>query len=152
MQPAEILPKPPQAWFFVVDAGRGRLLTCSRIAYDRLHVDEVSAIEYEAEQHERGRPSPRSGKSGNTYASRGREDEYQIRRFAKEVVDWIEAQAERIDSSRFTLFAAPRFLGELRKLLAAPLAERIEERQAALTHVSTADLAKHPAVAELLPG
>ena len=151
MQREEGLPRPPQAWFFVVDAGRARLLTCSKVAFDRLHVDELSAIEYEPEEHERGRPSPRTGKSGNTYASLGRESEHQIRRFAKEVEDWIENHLERIDAPSITLFSAPRFLGELRKLFGPTVVDRIEERQAALTQLSTSDLARHPAVAELLP-
>lgn len=151
MQSHDVLPEPPQAWFFVVDGGRCRLLKCSRVPYGRLHVDEVSAIEYEPEEHERGRPSPRSGKSGNTYASRGREDEYQIRRFAKEVVEWMAKKVERIETPSITLFAAPRFLGELRKLFGPALAKRIEERQGDLTQLTTAGLAKHPAVTELLP-
>jgi protein required for attachment to host cells len=151
MQSHDVLPKPPQAWFFVVDGGRGRLLRCSRVPHGRLHVDEVSAIEYRPEEHERGRPSPRTGKSGNTYASRGREDEYQIRRFAKEVVDWIAKHADRIETPSITLFAAPRFLGELRKLYGPALSKRIDERQGDLTQLSRAGLAKHPAVTELLP-
>jgi protein required for attachment to host cells len=151
MQRDEGLPPPPQAWFFVLDAGRARLLTCRRAAFERLRVEELSALAYEPEPHQRGRPSPRTGKSGKTYASLGREDEHQIRRFAKEVEDWIEAHVERIDAPRIALFAAPRFLGELRKLLTPSLAKRLEERPADLTHLSTSDLAKHPSVAELLP-
>jgi protein required for attachment to host cells len=151
MQSDHALPKLPQAWFFTVDGGRGRFLKCSRVPYGRLHVDEVSAIQYQPEEHQRGRPSPRSGKSGNTYASRGREDEYQLRRFAKEVVDWMAKRVERIETPSIKLFAAPRFLGELRKLYGPALTKRIEEHPGDLTHLSTAALAKHPAVTELLP-
>ena len=142
---------PNKVWFLVVDAGKGRLLEASRNLPGRIHVREHDEIEYTQEEHEHGRPSPRSGKSGNTYASRGREDEYQIRRFAKEVVDWIAKHAERIETSSITLFAAPRFLGELRKLYGPALTKRIDERQGDLTHLSSAGLAKHPAVTELLP-
>ena len=151
MQPEEILPKPPQVWFFIVDAGRGRLLKCTRVAHGRLHVAEVSAIENDNEEHEHGRPSPRTGKSGNTYASGGHEDEHQIRRFAKEVVGWIEEHVAKIDCRTVRLFAAPRFLGELRKLYSSGLNGRLDEHLADLTHLTPAGLAKHPAVAELFP-
>ena len=152
MQPENILPRPPQVSFFIVDGGRGRLLKCTRVAHGRLHVAEVSAIENDDEEHEHGRPSPRSGKSGNTYASGGHEDEHQIRRFAKEVVGWIEEHAAQIDSRTIRLFAAPRFLGELRKLYSSSLTDRIDEHSVDLTRLTPAGLAKHPAVAELLPG
>jgi hypothetical protein len=127
----DVLLEPPHVWIIVVNGGRGRLLKCGRVPPGRLHVDEVSAVEHEPELHEHVRPSPRSGKSGNTYASGGHEDEYRI---------------------PIQLFAPPRFLGELRKLYGPLLTRRIEEHQADLTHLSAAALAKHPAVAALLPG
>ncbi len=150
MQPGEPA-APRKIYFFVVDGGRARLLQCSRLPHGRIHVDEIEAIENHAEEHEHGRPSPRSGKSGNTYASGGHEDEYQLRRFAKDVMAWIEKRADRVGDQAITLFAAPRFLGELRKLFSPIQAKRIREHQADLTQLSTADLAKHSAVADLLP-
>ncbi len=151
MQPSGVPPTPRQICFFVVDAGRARLLQCSRVPHGSIHVDELEALEYQAEEHEHGRPSPRTGKSGNTYASGGHEDEHQLHRFAKDVVAWIEKRAGRIDDQAITLFAAPRFLGELRKLFSPALVKRIREHQADLTQLSTAGLAKHSAVADLLP-
>jgi protein required for attachment to host cells len=138
-----------QTWFFVVDGGRARLLTGGRVPPGRFHVEERESIENHSEEHEHGRPSPRAGRSGNSYASEGHEDEHQLRRFAKQVVAWVDGHLARHPGGRVTLFAPPRFLGELRKLFPPALASRIDERQADLTHLSAAGLAKHPAVLEL---
>ena len=137
-------------WIVVVDAGRARLLSCNRVPPGRIHVDEHDVIENHEEIHEHGRPSPRLGKSGHTYASAGHETEHQIHRFAKEVTAWIERKLARHSIDSLTLFSAPKFLGELRKLSPSGFAGRIREHQADLTQVSTSALAKHPAVDELL--
>ena len=146
------MPKNSEAWFVVADAGRGRLLRCARVAHGRIHVDEHGSVENRVEEHEHGRPSPRSGKSGKTYASGGHEDEYRIHRFAKEVTAWLEKALARHRCETLALFAAPRFLGELRKTYGHALATRIREHQADLTHLDAAGLAKHPAIEELLTG
>ena len=151
MEPNRVGRKQPKVDFFVVDGGRGRLLRCSRVPPGRIHVDELEAIEYEAEEHEHGRPSSRSGRSGNTYASGGHEGEYQLHRFAKQVANWIEKHSNRNDREAITLFAAPRFLGELRKLFSPAIARRIREHQADLTQLNTSSLARHAAVTRLLP-
>ena len=56
-------------------------------------------------------------------------------------------------STRFALvlFAAPRFLGELRKLYGANLSRRIRERQGDLTQLSAGSLARHPSVERIMP-
>lgn len=143
--------KQPSAWFFVVDAGRGRLLRCSRTRPGRLHVDEEETIENHTEEYEHGRPSPRVGKGGHSYASEGHESEQQMRRFAKQVVTWIEAGAQKHGIDRVTLFSAPRFLGELRKVYPPMLAASVDERTSDLTQLNEGSLGQHPAIAELLP-
>ncbi len=133
-------------WFVVADAGIGRFCQCSRTKTGRLHVDELSIIEYHAEEHEHGRPSPRAGKNGNAYASAGHEDSYQLHRFAKEFAVWLEANLQKLDVAKLPLFAPPRFLGELRKVYGPQLIKRIEELQADLTGLSMSALARHPSV------
>ncbi len=137
-------------WFVVADAGIGRFCECSRTKTGRLHVDELSIIEYQTEEHEHGRPSPRAGKNGNAYASVGHEDSHQLHRFAKEFTGWLEGNMRKLDVAKLPIFAPPRFLGELRKVYGAQLVKRIEELQADLTGLSTAALAKHPSVEELV--
>jgi protein required for attachment to host cells len=145
------MPNQSRVRFFVVDAGRGRLLECSRTPAGRLHVDEIESIENDHEAYEHGRPSPRAGKSGNTYASGGHESEHQLHRFAKEVAVWIERKSDQLGLEAVSVFSAPRFLGELRKLYGPALARRVREHSADLTHLAAAGLARHPAVEELLP-
>ena len=140
-----------KVWFLVADAGRGRLMECSRNLPGRIHVEEHDAIENEEEEHEHTRPSPRTGKSGNTYASGGHENAYQRRRFAKEVVAWIEKKVDQFEIETLTLIAAPRFLGELRKLYSPVLEGRVSEQQGDLTRLTTGSLARHPTVVDLLP-
>ena len=41
MQSSRVPPGPRQICFFVVDAGRARLLQCSRVSHGRIHVDEL---------------------------------------------------------------------------------------------------------------
>jgi len=138
------------AWFIVVDRGRGRLLRCSLLPPGRVHVDELDAIDGPPDEREHGRPSPRAGRGGYTYASGGHETEQQLHRFAKEVASWIGRKLEEHRIDRLDLFAAPRLLGELRKLYPAAWDGRVREHQADLTQVTTAELSKHPAVADLL--
>lgn len=133
----------------VVDGGRGRLLRGRRVDHGRIHLEELESLENHPDEHEHGRPSPRSRMGGNTYASTGHEGEHNLHRFAKDVAAWIERTFEGHAVEELTLFSAPRFLGELRKLVPAALAARIREHQADLTQVSTATLAKHPAIEQL---
>jgi protein required for attachment to host cells len=143
------MPREASVWFFVVDGGKARLLEGTRVPPGRIHVAEHAHLDNENESHERGRPSPRTGKGG-TYASVGHEEESQLHRFAKEVVAWVEREASERHIDHVPLFSAPRFLGELRKLYPPSLARRVREHHADLTHLTTAALSKHPAVAELL--
>ena len=142
----------PNTWFIVVDGGRGRLLSGRRIPHGRIHIDEHETIANHAaeHEHEHGRPSPRSRLGGASYASAGHEAEHQLHRFAKEVTAWIEAKVAQHRIEQVTVFSAPKLLGEMRKLYSPALAERIREHQADLTQVSTAALARHPAVGELI--
>jgi protein required for attachment to host cells len=137
-------------WFIVVDRGKGRLLRVGMLPAGRVHVDEVDAIEGPPDEHEHGRPSPRTARGGYTYASGGHETEQQIHRFAKEVAAWIGRKLEEHRIDRLDLFSSPRLLGELRKLYPATWDGRVREHQADLTHVTPAELSKHPAVADLL--
>lgn len=141
---------PTPVWFIVADAGRSRLLSVRRVPPGRVHVDEHESIENHADSHEHGRPSPRAGKGGNTYASAGHEDEQQLHRFAKEVAAWIAQKLTQHAVERATLFSAPKLLGELRKLYPPGLAQRIQEHPADLTQVSPAALAHHQAILSLL--
>jgi protein required for attachment to host cells len=146
------IPRQPRTLFFVADAGRARLLECERVEHGRIRVEQHEAIENHTEEHEHGRPSPRAGKSGNSYASGGHEDEHQMHRFAKRVAGWMADHLKTFETRDVPLFAAPRFLGELRKLYGPALTDRVREHPADLTHLTEAALAKHQAVLDLVAG
>ena len=67
------------------------------------------------------------------------------------VVAWAEKKVDQFEIETLTLIAAPRFLGELRKLYSPMLEGRIREQQGDLTQLTTGSLARHPTVVDLLP-
>lgn len=102
------------------------------------------------EGHERTRPSPLTGRSGNSYASVGHDAEEELSRYAREVAAWLEEKVRRFGIAHLDLFTPPRFLGTFRKVCRPQLFERIETHQADLMKLSEAGLAAHPAI-EALP-
>ncbi len=138
------------SWIFVVDGGRGRLLRGTSVPPGRIHLEERGLIESERDEYEHGRPSPRSGKNGHTYASLGHESEEQLSRFARRVVEWLDQTTKQHEIDRLALFAPPRFLGALRQAFPASLAGRIREHEGDLANISAGDLARHRAVVKVL--
>jgi len=138
------------AWVFVVDAGRGRLLRCSSLPTGRYHVDEDESIEDDWQPHEHGRPSPRAGRGGTSYASRSHESEERLSRFARTVADWLDGRTRRHAIERLDLFAPPRFLGAWRQACSPQLAERIREHEGDLAWIPAGELARHRALVGVL--
>ena len=139
-----------QTWIFVVDNGRGRLLRGTQVPPGRFHLEEDCSIENTLEPHEHGRPSPRTGKAGNTYASQGHEDEERMSRFARNVTTWLEKKTREHGIDKLTLFAPPRFLGALRQNWSQQLAARVSEKEGDLGYMTAGDLARHRAVVKVL--
>ena len=137
-------------WIFVVDNGRGRLLYGLPVPPERFRLEEDGEIVNGWEEHEHGRPSPRAGKSGHSYASRGHEDEERMNRFARDVADWLEERTRELDIDRLSLFAPPRFLGALRRTCSSRLAAKVTEHEGDLGYMTCGELARHPAIARLL--
>ena len=141
-----------ERWIFVVDAGRGRLLRGTTVPPGRFHLEEDGTIENGWEEHQHGRPSPRAGKAGHSYASQGHEDEEMLQRFARNVADWLDVRTRERSIDRLALFAPPRFLGALRQTCPAQLAERISEHEGDLGYMTAGELARHQAVTKVLGG
>jgi protein required for attachment to host cells len=139
-----------EKWIFVVDGGRGRLLRGSNVPPGRPHLEEDESIENPWEEHEHGRPSPRAGKLGHTYASQGHEGEELLHRFARDVVLWLERKSRQHKIENLLLFAPPRFLGALRQVCPASLTARITEHEGDLGYMTAGDLARHRVIARLL--
>jgi protein required for attachment to host cells len=139
-----------KTWIFIVDNGRGRLLKGAPAPRGRFHLELDDSIENKWEEHQRGRPSPLTGKDGRSYASVGHEDEEMMRRFARDVAGWLEEKTRRLDIDRLALFAPPRFLGALRQAWSPRLALCVDEFEGDLGYMGPGDLVRHRAIARLL--
>ncbi len=139
-----------ETWIVVVDNGRGRLLRGTQVPPGRYHLDENSSIENTWEEHQHGRPSPRWGKEGHTYASQGHEVEERMSRFARAVVTWLEKETAKHKIERVALFAPPRFLGVLRQTWSPSMAARISEHEGDLGYMTAGNLARHRAIIKVL--
>lgn len=137
-------------WVLTADEGVGRLLRVERTASGHVHVDVDDEIHDTWAEHQHGRPSPLSGKSGHSYASWGHEGETRRTRFAKEIAVWMEQQAEDLHIDRVVVFAPPRFLGALRDAWSPRFAIRVQEQLGDLAHLSPGDLACHDSIAKLI--
>jgi protein required for attachment to host cells len=137
-------------WILTADEEVGRLLRVERTVSGHAHVAVDDEILDTWEEHQHGRPSPRSGKSGHTYASRGHEDETRRERFAKEIAVWLERRAEELHIDRIAVFAPPRFQGALRDAWSPRLAIRVDEHHGDLAHLSPGDLACHGSIVSLM--
>ena len=137
-------------WIFIVDNGKGRLLKGTAAPRGRFHLELDDSIENEWEEHEHGRPSPRAGKEGHSYASMGHEDEEMMNRFARTVATWLEQKTTRHRIDNLALFAPPRFLGALRQAWSPRLASRVTEHEGDLGYMGPGDLVRHQSIARLL--
>ncbi len=139
-----------ETWIVIVDNGKGRLLRGTQVPPGRFHLDENGSIENTWEAHQHGRPSPRVGKAGNTYASQGHENEERMSRFARNVTEWLERKTREHNIEKLTLFAPPRFLGALRQAWSPKLAARVSEHEGDLGYMSAGELARHRAIIKVL--
>jgi len=137
-------------WVGILDQRKGRILRIRPVPEGRYHCEEHGSIETSWEEHEHGRPSPRTGKGGNTYASQGHEQEEMMRRFAREVAEWLSQSVQHLNIDVLNVFSPARFLGELRQTCTARLARRVELREADLGYLNDGDLVRHRAIMNLV--
>lgn len=138
----------PVRWVLAVDRTRARLLQCTCTSHGRLHLEERAELLEHWEEHQHGRPSPRSGREGHHSASLGHEDDERLRRFAKEVAGWTGSQIATHGIDQLELFTPTRFLGELRKAAGKVVRAVVVEHDADIAHLSlprmTKELERHP--------
>lgn len=135
-------PKLPACWILVADQSRARLLHGTKTEHGRNHFDETDSIASKPMDREHGRPS----RLGQTTAAFSHEEEEHLRRFAHEVVAWIDRQMKTRQIDHVQLFAPARFLGEFRKLVSPALRAKVSEQDVELMHLTAGDLAQHPEV------
>lgn len=136
----------------VADARTVRWLHATRTPAGRLHLEEAARLEEQWDEKEHHRPMALTPHpDGHSYASHGQVEEERRHRFAKEAARWLGEQAAARRTERLHLFAAPRLLGELRKILPKALEAKIAAEAHDLGALTAAQLAEHPAVLAIPP-
>ena len=130
------------AWFALADAEHCRLLRCHLTRRGTPHVDEYDALENTFPEHEHLRPQTGDGMTHDV--------EEKERRFAGEIVNWLQERAGQREIDQLALFVTPRMLGVLRKVPLGQLKGRLEALDGNLMRLEAGQLAKHPMVCELV--
>jgi protein required for attachment to host cells len=107
------------AWFALADAETCRLLRCSLTKQDTRQVEEHGAIENVFPEHEHQRPQTGDGMTHDV--------EEKERRFAGNIVEWLQENAKKHEIDRLVIFAPPRMLGILRKASSGLLPGHLKE-------------------------
>ena len=130
------------AWFALADAEACRLLSCSLTQRGMPHVVEHDMIRHTAAIHEHARPMTNAGMTHDV--------EEEERRFAGEIIKWLQGQAGVNKIEELVLFAPPRMLGVLRMAPLGSLKGRVEEIKGDLMPLNAGQLAEHPMIRELI--
>jgi len=138
------------ACFALADAQQAKLFRCATTPTGHCHVEQESATAYETEGHEHGRPTPLAAKTGHSYAPSHHDAEEDERRFAQQVVHWLERETGERGVERLTVFTPPHMLGRLRKVVTDALRDRLEFEEGELINLSADELHEHPAVLRLI--
>ena len=130
------------AWFALADAEHCRLLRCHLTKRGTPHVDEHDALENTFPEHEHLWPQRGDGMTHDV--------EERERRFAGEIVDWLQKRAKQREIDHLAIFATHRMLGVLRKAPLGLLKGHLEKLEGNLMRLEAGQLAKHPIVYELV--
>jgi len=132
------------AWFALADAAHCRLFRCHLTERGTQHVAEHGSLENTLPEQEHARPMTQGGMTHHV--------EEKERRFAADVVQWLQKEAQEHKVERLMIFAPPRMLGALRKVPSGSLEGHLEEFQGDLMRLAPGQLAEHPMIRALLPG
>jgi protein required for attachment to host cells len=138
------------AWFALADAQKCRLLRCHLTKRGTPHVDECDALDNEPPEHEHGRPMALGGMTGHSFAAPHHDEEEAERRFAAQIVKWLQERCAHHGTERLTILAPPRMLGVLRKTPLGSLKGRIEQHEGNLMHLEAEALSAHPLMRSLV--
>jgi len=130
------------AWFALADAEHCRLLCCRLTKQGTQHVDEYGAFENTLSEQEHKRPMSQDGMTHDV--------EEEERRFAGEIVAWLQERTKEHEIDHLVIFAPPRMLGVLRKVPPGLLKGQLEEFKGDLMRLEAGQLAEHPMVRELV--
>jgi protein required for attachment to host cells len=117
-------------------------LCCRLTTQGTQHVDEYGAFENTLAQQEHMRPMTQTGTTHYV--------EEEERRFAHEIVEWLQENAKKHEIDRLVIFAPPRMLGVLRKASSGLLTGHLKELEGNLMRLDAGQLAQHPMVRDLV--
>jgi protein required for attachment to host cells len=133
--------KQRHAWFALADAKHCRLLCCRLTWRGTQHVDEHGALENTLPEQEHVRPTSEGGTTHHV--------EEEERRFAGQIVEWLQGKAQEHKIEHLVILAPPRMLGALRKASSGLLEGQLEELDGNLMRLEAGQLADHPMVRRL---
>ena len=137
-------------WVLLADGRKARLLRCSMTEWGRCRVEENGSIDNSRQGREPAGSGPLWKNATITFGIADSDDE-DLRRFAREVVTWLERMMRELGIAKVHVLASGRFLGVLRKVRPARLARhRTLQRKANLMHLTAGKLAKHPVIRQLV--
>lgn len=137
-------------WILSVNEQRGILWRGSLTSHESEHYEQIDTLDNEWEAHQHHRPSPLRSKDNHSHAAPPKEDATLRRHFAKDVAEWVEKKMHAHDVPALELFAPPRFLGELRKVMPDGLRSNLREHEGDLVYMGPSELQKHPGVSKLV--
>ena len=137
-------------WIALADSRRGQLLRCSLTPKSSRHIELMENIKSQWPGHQRGRPSPRMGKFGHSYASQGHESEEDLQRFAKTYLQWVRQKMQAHNIDHLTVYAPPRCLGALRQVCPKSMHSQLDLREGDLLNLSHEVLTNHKLIRQLV--
>ncbi len=141
-----IIPKMEErghTWFALADAESCRLLCVGTTEQGTQHVDEHEGLKNALPEQEHARPTALGGATHNI--------ENNERRFAAEIIHWLQTKSVQHKVEHLVILAPPRMLGVLRTVPLGSLKGRVEELKGDLMRLNTGQLANHAMIRELLP-
>jgi hypothetical protein len=130
------------AWFALTNMETCRLLCSSMTRRGKYHVEEHESLVNTLPEQEHQRPMTNAG---TTHSEENKE-----RRFAGEVISWLEKKVDEHNITALTLYAPPRTLGVLRLTPPGRLSGLLSEHEGNFMHLKAFQLADHPMVRELV--
>ena len=143
------MPKRTALWIVLADSSRARILTRGATDTEFDVVSAFEAAEAHAESHDLRSERPGRGRESANPAHHAIEPrldphEASSMEFLGTVAAYLNENARGDEVGGLLLFAPPRALGHLRKMLSDPVAKKIRlESPKDLTRIPTADLAQH---------
>jgi|GEM_PF-3075417 len=139
-----------QAWMVLSDSSHARLIRCSRTTAGHVHFDVVDKLELPSSEREHGRPCSLAGMTSHAFAAEHHTAEEDIRRFSKQLAQWIDKQIKTREIDFLTIFTPARALEALRTRIHHAHRGMIELRTENLFHLSDDALLRHEAIQKLI--